>query len=223
MKSFFRADNPIWKFIGNLADFFVLSLLWALCSVPVVTAGAATTALYYVTLKMASNQEGRLWQQFFHGFRRNFRAATLLWIGFLSAGAVLAADLYYGLHYGLRGGSAGALAMLVLALVVTLLYLCLLSFVFALLARVENRPSAIFAMAGGMLLHNFLPVLSGVLVMAGFWLVGVFVFAPLLVVVPGLPAYCNSFLYNRILARYGFSLEDRDGERRGDADQAGEP
>lgn len=48
---FFSLENPIWKFIGNLADFFLLSCLWYLCCLPVVTAGAATTALYYVTLK----------------------------------------------------------------------------------------------------------------------------------------------------------------------------
>ena len=48
---FFSLENPIWKFIGNLADFFLLSCLWYLCCLPVVTAGTATTALYYVTLK----------------------------------------------------------------------------------------------------------------------------------------------------------------------------
>ena len=57
---FFSLENPIWKFIGNLADFFLLSCLWYLCCLPVVTAGAATTALYYVTLKMARGQEGQL-------------------------------------------------------------------------------------------------------------------------------------------------------------------
>ena len=43
---FFSLENPIWKFIGNLADFFLLSCLWYLCCLPVVTAGAATTALW---------------------------------------------------------------------------------------------------------------------------------------------------------------------------------
>ena len=35
---FFSLENPIWKFIGNLADFFLLSCLWYLCCLPVVTA-----------------------------------------------------------------------------------------------------------------------------------------------------------------------------------------
>ena len=48
---FFSLENPIWKFIGNLADFFLLSCLWYLCCLPVVTAGAATTALVLRYLK----------------------------------------------------------------------------------------------------------------------------------------------------------------------------
>ena len=56
MEKIFDLNNPVWKFIGNLWDFFVLSVLTVLCSLPVVTAGAALTALYYVTLKMASDE-----------------------------------------------------------------------------------------------------------------------------------------------------------------------
>ena len=47
---FFNVDNPVWRFVGNLADFFVLSVLWALCCLLFVTFVASTTALYYVTM-----------------------------------------------------------------------------------------------------------------------------------------------------------------------------
>ena len=42
---FFSLENPIWKFIGNLADFFLLSCLWYLCCLPVVTAGGHNGAV----------------------------------------------------------------------------------------------------------------------------------------------------------------------------------
>lgn len=206
MPNFFNIDNPIWKFIGNLWDFFVLSVLWLVCSIPIVTIGASTTALYYVTLKMASDQEGKLWQQFFHSFRQNWKEATAIWIGFLAVGIVLGIDLFYGL----TGGTNLASAVLVFAVVAGALYLCLLSFVFPLLARVDNKPMAIVKMAGGMLTQNFLPILAGVMVMAGFVLVGLFVFKLILLVVPALPAWINSRMYNRILERYHLNLVDRD-------------
>ncbi len=206
MPNFFNIDNPIWKFIGNLWDFFVLSVLWLVCSIPIVTIGASTTALYYVTLKMASDQEGKLWQQFFHSFRQNWKEATVIWLGLLAVGIVLGIDLFYGL----TGGTNLASAVLVFAVVAGALYLCLLSFVFPLLARVDNKPMAVVKMAGGMLTQNFLPILAGVMVMAGFVLVGLFVFKLILLVVPALPAWINSRMYNRILERYHLNLVDQD-------------
>ena len=46
----FNYDNPVWRFIGKLGDLVLLNLLWLICCIPVFTAGAATTAVYYVTL-----------------------------------------------------------------------------------------------------------------------------------------------------------------------------
>ena len=99
---FFSLENPIWKFIGNLADFFLLSCLWYLCCLPVVTAGAATTALYYVTLKMARGQEGQLIPAFFHSFKQNLKQATALWVGYLAVGILLVLDLVICQHLTLH-------------------------------------------------------------------------------------------------------------------------
>ena len=103
---FFNVDNPVWRFVGNLADFFVLSVLWAVCCLPVVTIGASTTALYYVTMKMARNREGELIPSFFASFRQNLRQGIALWVGYLAVGLLI--GLNY-LHYhseriaGVRG------------------------------------------------------------------------------------------------------------------------
>ena len=79
--------SAIWRI------FFLLSCLWYLCCLPVVTAGAATTALYYVTLKMARGQEGQLIPAFFHSFKQNLKQATALWVGYLAVGILLVLDL----------------------------------------------------------------------------------------------------------------------------------
>ena len=42
---FFNPDNWLWRGFGRLADFFILSILWLVCSIPVVTIGAASIAL----------------------------------------------------------------------------------------------------------------------------------------------------------------------------------
>ena len=90
---FFSLENPVWKFIGNLADFFILSCLWYLCSLPVVTAGAATSAVYYVTLKMSRDKEGELFKSFFKAFKENLKPGCLLGVGYLVAGVLLGLDI----------------------------------------------------------------------------------------------------------------------------------
>lgn len=204
MDKIFNIDNPVWRFIGNLADFFVLSILTFVCSIPIVTAGAAFTSLAYVTLKMASNQEGKLFQQYFKCFRQNFKQATIIWLVFLVVGIVLLIDL----NYGLTAGTDASSAMLITSIVCIVLWICTFLMTFTLLARIDNTTKAIIQMAGAMTIHNFLPVLSTAIVMVAFILVGVFVFWPVLLLTPGLPAYINAFIYNRILTRYGFELRD---------------
>ena len=68
MKNLFNVENPVWVFMGKLVDMLILSGLWVICSLPVVTIGASTAALYYVTLKLANNEEGYTVRSFFFFF-----------------------------------------------------------------------------------------------------------------------------------------------------------
>ena len=59
MKALFNADSPLMRFLSRVADIMLLNALWLLCCVPIVTAGAATTAMYHVTLKLAAGADLR--------------------------------------------------------------------------------------------------------------------------------------------------------------------
>ncbi len=58
----------------------ILNLLFFFLSLPVITIGATTTAMYYVTLKMARNEESYIVKGFFKSFKQNFKQATIMWI-----------------------------------------------------------------------------------------------------------------------------------------------
>lgn len=118
-----------------------LNLLWIICSLPIVTIGASTTALYYVTLKIAENREGDITQQFFRSLRSNFKQATVLWLMILALAVVLGIDIYTLRH--LMNATSGPLAiMLTLCLAVVIVACVILgivaTYVFPLLSRVEN-------------------------------------------------------------------------------------
>lgn len=122
-----------------------LNLLWLVCSLPVFTAGASTTALYSVMLKIADGKESTLTKAFFSSFRTNFRQATRLWLLMLVTGIVLGTDGY--IVYHMRASSSGMPAVLwtlnlALLIAAAVVYTVVLIYIFPLIARYENTDRA---------------------------------------------------------------------------------
>ena len=69
----FNPDNFLFRAVGKFADLLFLSLAWLACSLPVVTIGPATAALYYAAVKSVRRGEGRVGRSFFHSFRENLK------------------------------------------------------------------------------------------------------------------------------------------------------
>ena len=90
----FSYDSKFSQAILKLCYSCYLNLLWFLCSIPVFTAGAATTALYDVTLRISRGEDPSLTSRFFRAFRENFRQSTILWLILLALGILLSLDGY---------------------------------------------------------------------------------------------------------------------------------
>ena len=95
LSGLFNYDNPVWRFIGKFWDVLIVNLLWFFLSIPIFTIGASTTAMYYVTLKLARDDDGYTIRSFFKSFKENFKQATIIWMIFLITGVVLGFDLFY--------------------------------------------------------------------------------------------------------------------------------
>ena len=201
----FNYDNPIWSFIGKFCDLLILNILWILLSIPVVTAGAATTAVYYVTLKLVRDEEGPTIRSFFRSFKENFRQATLLWLILLAVGCLLAFDLYF-FFYILKEPSLLRTAMIAIFGGFSLLYSFISLYVFPLQARFYNPVRRTLCNALIISVRHLLFTL-GMLAVDGFYLFAALfvlpVFMPLLILF-GFPliAFINSFVLVRIFDRY---------------------
>jgi len=72
-------NNKLFRLGGKLADLMILSGLWLLCCLPVVTIGASTAALYYsVNKRFNLKSEDNPSSLFFHSFKDNIKQGTLL-------------------------------------------------------------------------------------------------------------------------------------------------
>ena len=135
MRDFFSFDNTFFRALSRVADLIILNIAFIICSIPIFTIGASMTAMYYVTLKMAENEEGYVLRTFWRSFRQNFKQATLIWLGMMAAGCVLVLDVLI-----LNGtGSSFTKIFLILIFATIILYCMVLLYVFPLLSRFENK------------------------------------------------------------------------------------
>lgn len=142
MNQLFNPDNPLMRFITKITYSVYLNILWFLCCLPIVTAGASTTALFYVTLKMAKNEEGNITRDFFRAFCRNFKQSSKIQLILCGFGAVLAFDGY--VFYHMRYENVFWTAASAVFLVLLAAYAIVLMYIFPLLSRFDNTVIAMF-------------------------------------------------------------------------------
>lgn len=94
MSRFFNPDNPVMEFIAKIFDLVILNLIFIFSCVPIITIGASTSALSYVTLKMVRGEDPYIWRNFWKSFRQNFKQGTLVWIFSILIFIFLGMDFY---------------------------------------------------------------------------------------------------------------------------------
>jgi len=77
MAKFFSSENWVWKPFDLVADVFLLSCLWFVCSVPIVTMGAATTALYDCVVRCVRGKDERMFARFFRTLKNELIPSAL--------------------------------------------------------------------------------------------------------------------------------------------------
>lgn len=92
--SLFDPENSFWSFLNRIFSIAYAGLLWFLLSLPIVTIGASTTALYSYAFSVAENREGYIGKTLFSSFRQHFVQATILWLGMLAVSGFLFFDAY---------------------------------------------------------------------------------------------------------------------------------
>ena len=93
MKTVFNMENPFFSFMGRLADYVILNLLFLLTACPVITIGTALRAMHEVLPRMAQGTEGSLYRTYMQAYIRNFRRTVPVWILLLLSGTVLVFDV----------------------------------------------------------------------------------------------------------------------------------
>ena len=66
-----------------VADLLIISILWFIFSIPIVTLGAASSAMYRAIQHRYLNGNGKIWTPFWKAFKSSFSHATVAWLGYV--------------------------------------------------------------------------------------------------------------------------------------------
>lgn len=176
MGGYINPESKVMQLLYKITEMMLLSVLWTIASLPLITMGAASSALYYAVQKVIYSEEGIAWGEFWRGFRTNYKQATKLWIPILIllVGAIADVIIVYLLSMAGERNKWATVPFLLL-LVFGLMWL---QYVFPYVARFEDRIKTILFNTFWMSLFHFLHSLFLLVVFIVF--VGMPFFFPIL-------------------------------------------
>lgn len=206
MNRFFNMDNKFFVFMGRIADLIILNLLCIICCIPVITAGASITAMYYVTMKMVRNEESYIVKSFFKSFKQNFKQATIIHIILLITAVMLYLDI--NIVKNIEGTLTKVLTCIFIAF--TFLYAIILLYIYPLLAKfynsIKNTFSNALLMAIRHLPYTFLMLIISLVPIAIFFVPSIRIQSTLIMLffLMGFAviAFCNSKFLVKIFDNY---------------------
>lgn len=202
MKGIFNAENPFFHFIGIIFDILILSLMWLLCCLPVVTLGPATSALYYSCAKCLRYGEPGPYKSYWLSFRTNLATGSVLTLIFFPFVLLLG---FGGAYLYLTAVQVGGSWTVLFAayMVLTLLPLSIMLCAFCLISRFTYKLGDLLKDSFRATVQN-LPRLALTAIMAGviFWLTSLLWNYGLPIFAPGIIAYLATYLLEPMLHRY---------------------
>lgn len=202
MTNLFDTDGSLYKIGMVLADIFLLSFLWIIFSLPILTIGASTTAVYYVSTKKAAGSDSYVLKGFLKSFRENLLVSTIVFVILALIGYVLwlnfqaLPQVELGLlHFPVR------IALLIAILQVTFVSM----YVFPIISRFDV--TVFGGLKSALLLANghLFTTISNLVLLAAIFIVINFVPA-LFIFIPGIFVYFSASLFVKVFRKYGENL-----------------
>lgn len=206
MKHFFDYDGYMNRFLTKVMYVVAVNLLFLICCIPIVTAGASAAGMYKVLLRLQAGDEPYIIKTFFRAFRENFKESTIVWTILLLVFLTLGVNYYLLFH--MSGWGIEFIRIFFNLILMVWIAFCI--YFFPVIAYYENTISGYvefaFRLVIGylprtilMILIQTIPVL--LLVYFAQYASG----AVLLLLCCGfsLPAYCSGKILFGIFQRYG--------------------
>lgn len=199
MNSFFNSDSFFWRWFGKLADVFVLSLLWTLCCIPVVTIVPASIALYDAVARCVHGTKESPYKYFFHVLKTELLRGIGITVLWGVVGVLLVAGYNVLYHMGKESSFAAVYSMVYLATM--LIPVGILAWLIPLEARFSHSFFGLHKTAATFTIVH-LPTTGIVLgLLAATVALGLFL-PVLILILPGLVVTLQSWFIEKVFKQY---------------------
>lgn len=203
MEKFFNSDNSVMRALSKIFDMGVLTLIYLVFCIPIVTIGAATTSLYYVSAKVLRHNRSYVWREFWSSFKTNFVQSTIVWV----ITAIVTVLLIFNMQIvGATTDSTKGGYMVGAYLAILFILLCISCYVYPIISRFGTKLSQILRLSLYCAFRHFLHTLVMVAILAATValiylgmitnVILIFIFAP------GLAGFVYTFPMEHVMKKY---------------------
>ena len=202
--NFLQYDSSFMTGCRRLTDYMILGWLWIIASLPVITFGAATTAMLMTAHISIRENDGTIWKPFWKYFRQEFKQATILWLIDLFVINLLLVDMVVVRYLGLP------MIVQQLTLLICIFVFCWVQLWFGYQSRIRDKLGIVLLNAFRMTVSNFgrtllMAVLTLMALAVSYF--SIYFFSPLLLLIPGIYITAYTALLRGIFRRYSMTEE----------------
>ena len=135
MENLFRYDSKFWEILEEITDIVILNFLFIICSIPIITIGASSCALYTVSLKKINEENISISKEFIRSFKSNFKISTLAWIFIIILAYILFLDFYISNLISIKFIGLG---LKFISTLLTILLIFNITYLFPMISKFDN-------------------------------------------------------------------------------------
>lgn len=203
----FDMDTPIMNCLGTMTDIIYAGFLWVICSIPMITIGPASAALYYTLVKTVRHKRGTILASFWHSFRDNLKQGIELTILY---GMLIAFIYIYVMQFQAGISRTGAVYVIAGIILITPV-VSTLPYIFAIQSRFSDKCFTLMRYAFILSMRHLFSTSLLLIIMAVTAIIMIYI-PYFIVIAPAVGMYLASLLMERIMKKYMTVAELNTGE-----------
>lgn len=200
MERLFSVDGKLMSGLSTISDYVIAGVLWLIFSIPIITLGASTAALFSTIFQIMKKEDTGPFKSFLRAFGEHFRRATVIWLIWLALGAFLVLDLYFYLMWSATGEAFGVVLFSAFC-GLCMLYVCIGMYLFPYTVVFSSNLRRTF-INSAYLSFRHLPVTLLMVIINLALLLLCLAFPVLFIVLPGALGAVDGMLLYRTFSRY---------------------